>query len=224
MAHGSGTKPASATSARPNDHVIADQVGDALLARQSRRFRDPRVDRRNCPTTVAADVRADRHRPRAEDDVGRGGHPREALPDGARASQASGRIPRSPAGAASRRGSRSCRSTTTARRATGWSRCRGRSARIVPDLVSWEWSVANRQGLARLDYTQNASIKTLVAPVRRPAGRRRAGAAPRSPGTSSTTPTCGRTAGRSGRSSPRVAKLGDLFAGALTDAQELPKL
>ena len=35
---------------------------------------------------------------------------------------------------------------------------------MVPDLVSWEWSVADRKGRARLDYTQNASIKTLVAP------------------------------------------------------------
>ena len=34
----------------------------------------------------------------------------------------------------------------------------------VPDLVSWEWSKANRGGKARLDYTQNASNKTLVAP------------------------------------------------------------
>ena len=35
---------------------------------------------------------------------------------------------------------------------------------VVPDLVSWEWSKGNRGGRARLDYTQNASIKTLVAP------------------------------------------------------------
>jgi bifunctional non-homologous end joining protein LigD len=34
----------------------------------------------------------------------------------------------------------------------------------VPDLVSWEWSKAERGGRARLDYTQNAAIKTLVAP------------------------------------------------------------
>ena len=34
----------------------------------------------------------------------------------------------------------------------------------VPDLISWEWSTKNRGGKARLDYTQNASIKTLVAP------------------------------------------------------------
>jgi bifunctional non-homologous end joining protein LigD len=36
--------------------------------------------------------------------------------------------------------------------------------RIVPELVSWEWYTDRRQGLARLDYTQNAINKTLVAP------------------------------------------------------------
>ncbi len=34
----------------------------------------------------------------------------------------------------------------------------------VPELVSWEWEVGKRRGLARLDYTQNAVNKTLVAP------------------------------------------------------------
>jgi bifunctional non-homologous end joining protein LigD len=34
----------------------------------------------------------------------------------------------------------------------------------VPELVSWEWRVSDRGGLARLDYTQNAINKTLVAP------------------------------------------------------------
>ena len=34
----------------------------------------------------------------------------------------------------------------------------------MPDLVSWEWEVAERDGRARLDYTQNAVNKTLVAP------------------------------------------------------------
>jgi len=34
----------------------------------------------------------------------------------------------------------------------------------VPDLVSWAWQVSERQGRARLDYTQNAINKTLVAP------------------------------------------------------------
>ena len=34
----------------------------------------------------------------------------------------------------------------------------------VPDLVSWEWEVAKRKGRSRLDFTQNAINKTLVAP------------------------------------------------------------
>ena len=37
-------------------------------------------------------------------------------------------------------------------------------SRTVPELVSWEWQKDRRQGLARLDYTQNAVNKTLVAP------------------------------------------------------------
>jgi bifunctional non-homologous end joining protein LigD len=35
---------------------------------------------------------------------------------------------------------------------------------VVPELVSWKWQVQERGGLARLDYTQNAINKTLVAP------------------------------------------------------------
>ncbi len=34
----------------------------------------------------------------------------------------------------------------------------------LPDLVSWEWGIAKRDGKIRLDYTQNAINKTLVAP------------------------------------------------------------
>jgi bifunctional non-homologous end joining protein LigD len=34
----------------------------------------------------------------------------------------------------------------------------------VPELVSWEWQKDRRRGRARLDYTQNAINKTLVAP------------------------------------------------------------
>lgn len=36
--------------------------------------------------------------------------------------------------------------------------------RTVPDLISWEWQKDRRQGLARLEYTQNAINKALVAP------------------------------------------------------------
>jgi bifunctional non-homologous end joining protein LigD len=43
----------------------------------------------------------------------------------------------------------------------GLSRAVGAS---VPDLVSWSWRKGEREGLARLDYTQNAVNKTLVAP------------------------------------------------------------
>jgi bifunctional non-homologous end joining protein LigD len=47
----------------------------------------------------------------------------------------------------------------------GWveqlSRAIGRTA---PELVSWKWEKRGREGLARLDYTQNAINKTLVAP------------------------------------------------------------
>jgi bifunctional non-homologous end joining protein LigD len=35
---------------------------------------------------------------------------------------------------------------------------------IVPDLVSWDWAKKDRGGRARLDFTQNAINKTLVAP------------------------------------------------------------
>jgi bifunctional non-homologous end joining protein LigD len=35
---------------------------------------------------------------------------------------------------------------------------------VAPELISWKWDVKNRGGLARLDYTQNAINKTLVAP------------------------------------------------------------
>jgi bifunctional non-homologous end joining protein LigD len=35
---------------------------------------------------------------------------------------------------------------------------------VVPELISWRWQVSDRSGRARLDYTQNAVNKTLVAP------------------------------------------------------------
>ena len=42
--------------------------------------------------------------------------------------------------------------------------CRAPIGATLPDLVSWNWRKAERGGLARLDYTQNAINKTLVAP------------------------------------------------------------
>jgi bifunctional non-homologous end joining protein LigD len=93
----------------------------------------------------------------------------------------------------------------------------------VPDLVSWEWAKGARKGRARLDYTQNASIKTLVAPYAvRPA-----------PGAPVSAPIAWEElddpALRPDRWTirtivERVAERGDLFAAAQTDAQELPSV
>jgi bifunctional non-homologous end joining protein LigD len=93
----------------------------------------------------------------------------------------------------------------------------------VPNLVSWEWSKSNRGGKARLDYTQNTYIKTLVAPY----AVRPADGAPVS--TPITWDELEDPELRSDRWTirtvvDRVEKLGDLFAGAQTDPQELPPL
>jgi bifunctional non-homologous end joining protein LigD len=94
---------------------------------------------------------------------------------------------------------------------------------MVPELVSWEWTKRDRKGLARLDFTQNAVNKTLVAPYSaRPA-----------PGAPVSVPirwdelddpklrpdrwTIGSLA-------ERLAEVGDLFAPARELAQELPGL
>ena len=93
----------------------------------------------------------------------------------------------------------------------------------VPDIVSWEWAKRARKGRARLDYTQNAINKTLVAPYSpRPA-----------PGAPVSTPI-----GWDELDDPelrpdrwtirdvmvRIAQRGDPFASVLTDDQELPPL
>jgi RNA polymerase sigma factor (sigma-70 family) len=91
----------------------------------------------------------------------------------------------------------------------------------VPELISWEWSTKNRQGKARLDYTQNASIKTLVAPYSvRPA----AGAPVSTPITwdELDDPEIRPDRWTILTLPARVAKVGDLFAPAQTDLQELP--
>jgi bifunctional non-homologous end joining protein LigD len=91
----------------------------------------------------------------------------------------------------------------------------------VPELISWEWSTKNRGGKARLDYTQNASIKTLVAPYSvRPA----AGAPVSTPISWDELDDPDIRPDRwTIRDLPaRIAKVGDLFAAAQTDLQELP--
>ncbi len=96
-------------------------------------------------------------------------------------------------------------------------------AQTVPELVSWEWSKRSRKGLARLDYTQNAINRTLVAPY---AVRPAPGAPVSAPirwqelENPSLRPN-GWTIFTIGE---RLSRLGDLFAPVLTGQQELPKL
>ncbi|WP_432972411.1 DNA polymerase ligase N-terminal domain-containing protein [Dactylosporangium sp. CA-233914] len=94
---------------------------------------------------------------------------------------------------------------------------------VVPDLVSFAWERAGREGRARLDFTQNAVNKTLVAPYSpRPA-----------PGAPVSAPIAWdelddpalrpdgftiRTIGE------RLAERGELFAGVLSNPQRLPPL
>jgi bifunctional non-homologous end joining protein LigD len=94
---------------------------------------------------------------------------------------------------------------------------------VVPDLVSWKWDVKKRGGLARLDYTQNVSNKTLVAPY-----------SPRAaPGAPVSAPISWeelddpslRPDGFTIRTElDRVSQRGDLFRPVLNDDQQLPPL
>ena len=94
---------------------------------------------------------------------------------------------------------------------------------MVPNLVSWEWSKSERGGKARLDYTQNAPIKTLVAPY---AVRPRPGAPVSMPirweELDDPALRSDRWTVRNGVE--RVLEVGDLFAVVQTDEQELPPL
>lgn len=94
---------------------------------------------------------------------------------------------------------------------------------MVPELVSWSWATKDRRGLARLDYTQNALNKTLVAPY----SLRAAAGAPVSmpiewdelddPDLRPDRWTL--------RDAPdRIAAVGDLFAPVLSTSQVLPDL
>ncbi|MEX1156461.1 MAG: DNA ligase D [Chloroflexota bacterium] len=94
---------------------------------------------------------------------------------------------------------------------------------MVPELVSWQWSKRDREGRARLDFTQNAINRTLVSPY---AARPAPGAPVSAPvrweelddetlepdrWTIATLPE-------------RLASVGDLFEPALSLEQELPEL
>lgn len=93
----------------------------------------------------------------------------------------------------------------------------------VPDLVSWEWTKADRGGRARLDYTQNAPIKTLVAPY---AVRPAAGAPVSMPITwdELDDPDLRSDRWTIRTALQRIDALGDLFEPIQTDQQDLPRL
>jgi bifunctional non-homologous end joining protein LigD len=93
----------------------------------------------------------------------------------------------------------------------------------LPDLVSWEWEKTSRRGKARLDYTQNAVNKTLVAPY---AVRPVMTASVSAPITWDELDDPLLRPDRWDMSTilDRLAKRGDLFAGALQLEQELPPL
>jgi len=94
---------------------------------------------------------------------------------------------------------------------------------VVPELVSWKWEKKARGGKARLDYTQNAINKTLVAPYSpRPA-----------PGAPVSVPISWAELDdpelRPDRWTirtvlDRLAAVGDPFRSVLDDPQELPDL
>ena len=93
----------------------------------------------------------------------------------------------------------------------------------VPELVSWEWTKSSRRGKARLDFTQNAINKTLVAPY---AVRPVANAAVSAPiDWTELDDESLRPDGWNIRTIlPRVEERGDRFAPAREVLQELPEI
>jgi bifunctional non-homologous end joining protein LigD len=95
--------------------------------------------------------------------------------------------------------------------------------RLVPDLVSWEWAKRDRKGRARLDFTQNAINKTLVAPY----AVRPAAAAPVSAPIrweELDDPRLRSDRWTIGSMPERLAEVGDLFSPAVELAQSLPDI
>ena len=95
---------------------------------------------------------------------------------------------------------------------------------VVPELVSWKWQVRERSGLARLDYTQNAINKTLVAPYSPRAGAGRAGVGADRLGRAGRPAAAARPLHDPDRSCGASDERGDLFAPVLTTRQRLPPL
>ncbi|WP_028048267.1 DNA polymerase ligase N-terminal domain-containing protein [Cellulomonas sp. URHD0024] len=95
--------------------------------------------------------------------------------------------------------------------------------KVVPELVSWRWEVRERGGQARLDYTQNAINKTLVAPY---SPRAAAGAPVSAPITwdELDEPWLRPDAFTISTIMDRLAERGDPFRAVLAGDQQLPPL
>ena len=94
---------------------------------------------------------------------------------------------------------------------------------VVPELVSWKWEVKERGGRARLDFTQNAVNRTLVAPY---SPRAAAGAPVSAPITwdELDDPALRPDAFTVRNVVERLRERGDLFRGALEEHHRLPRL
>jgi bifunctional non-homologous end joining protein LigD len=96
-------------------------------------------------------------------------------------------------------------------------------AATVPELVSWQWHTSDREGRARLDFTQNAVNRTLVAPYS-------TRAAPGAPVSAPVTwdelddPDLRPDRWTIATLPERLATVGDLFAPLLDIEQDLPRL
>ena len=106
----------------------------------------------------------------------------------------------------------------------GWVESLSRAVgQMVPDLVSWEWTKRDREGRARLDFTQNAINRTLVGPYSvRPASGGPVSAPIQWDELDDPQLTPDRWTIQT--LPARLAAVGDLFAPALSLEQELPPL
>ena len=178
-------------------YLVADRVATmAWLSNQAVIDLHPWTSR--LPDYHAPDLRAHRHRPGAEDDLGRGAWSWRACSGRRWGTWASGACPRSPASGASRCGCRSSRATPTRTRALGGGAVAGgRLDRARPRQLGLGQGRPGRQGAPRLHPERvHQDARRALRGATRGNGRR----SPRpSPGTSSTTRSCDPTAGTCAR-------------------------
>ena len=107
-------------------------------------------------------------------------------------------------------------------RVRGWVEEVGRAiGRVVPERITWDWSVSKRSGKLRIDYTQNIINKTLAAPY---AVRPEDGAPVSMPiaWEELDDPGLRPDAWNIRNAEARAREVGDLFRGVLRADQDLP--